>query len=180
MEKVAEQKDDFLKKQEQIIINLKEIQRLEEEIRRAKEEASREPTAEAKTHPVVTESMVEKPKEEPVNPEIINVNATLAALAPSYITKEKETGVDSSLNPILQQSNDTNMILKKKRDFGTQAMARDQGTEPMVCEKSTDPKMKDEGNDAWKRDGQIQTSVKSHKAKSVIDVLEREEKGQRN
>lgn len=41
-------------------------------------------------------------------------------------------------------------------------MARDMATDPMICEKSTDPRMQDIATDAWKRDGVMQTSHKSH------------------
>ena len=90
------------------------------------------------------------------------VNASSSA----YVENPK-----NELNPLLmsmQKSNEELQKLKdqandpKTRDQNTNAMARDMATDPMICEKATDPRMQDIATDAWKRDGVMQTSQKSH------------------
>jgi len=43
--------------------------------------------------------------------------------------------------------------------------------DPMYNEKSTDPKMQDIALDAWKRDGQMQTSIQQHEERSTNSAL---------
>ena len=77
----------------------------------------------------------------------------------------------NELNPLLmslQKSEEQTQMLKdqandpKTRDQNTNAMARDMATDPMICEKATDPRTQDIATDAWKRDGVMPTSHKSH------------------
>lgn len=94
----------------------------------------------------------------------------------------------NELNPLLMSLQKSEEELKHKdqaldpktRDQNTNAMARDMATDPMICEKSTDPRMQDIATDAWKRDGVMQTSHKSHintsaknslSNKQVIDAI---------
>mgnify|MGYP000914035502 CR=1 FL=1 len=70
-------------------------------------------------------------------------------------------------NPLLMQDQDSPVrhfdkgVDPRSRDVELDAKARDMATDPMICEKATDPKMNDQGNDAWKRDGIMQTSNQS-------------------
>jgi len=41
-------------------------------------------------------------------------------------------------------------------------------SDPMIYEKGTDPKMHDMATDAWKRDGGVQTTKKSHEGSLQI------------
>ena len=91
------------------------------------------------------------------------VNASITAYAenpknelnPLLMSLQKSD--QQEVQQLKDQANDP-----KTRDQNTNAMARDMATDPMICEKATDPRMQDIATDAWKRDGVMQTSHKSH------------------